>query len=103
MAQPTSCSATATLGVVVSALTLAPTAFVQTVHPWGTNPCPPAADTTSLLQSQDPAFGDMGNPRTDLPDRPDVPIAWRTPQIITRPPGITTLSALFHPTDRTPQ
>jgi hypothetical protein len=44
--------------MVVAGLAIGGPAFAQTVHPWGTNPCPPAGDTASLLQPQGPAYAD---------------------------------------------
>jgi len=45
-------------GAVVVALAVPRSGSAQTVHPWGTNSCPPAADTLSLLQPRDLAYTD---------------------------------------------
>ena len=44
--------------VVLGGLTIGGAALGQTVHPWGTSPCPPATDTLSLLQPGDSAYTD---------------------------------------------
>jgi hypothetical protein len=43
-------------GLLAGWLTIVLPARAQTIHPWGTNRCPPPGDTLSLLQPQDPAY-----------------------------------------------
>ena len=50
--------AIARTAVVVAGLAIGRGALAQTVHPWGTSPCPPPGDTMSLLQPGDLAYTD---------------------------------------------
>jgi hypothetical protein len=58
MLQRRSFPAIARAAVVVAVLGIGRGAFAQTVHPWGTGPCPPPGDTMSLLQPGDSAYTD---------------------------------------------
>ncbi len=44
--------------IVVAGLAVGRAALAQTVHPWGTSPCPPPGDTMTRLQPGDPAYTD---------------------------------------------